>query len=430
MPETRNTKRPNILLIFSDEHEAGVSGFAGDCHVRTQALDGLADNSVRFTSAVCASPLCTPSRMCLLTGKDVHNCAAWNNHWIIFPEHVTWPAHFSNHGYRTCLVGKMHLGGRDQMAGFQVRPYGDLRHGLGHQPEPLEMFPGYGGLDSAGDTEIPESLISDVVATREALAFLREHDDREPDMPWFLCLGYTRPHAPFTAPGRYIRRYRDILPPLDPPSRFRDELEPYARWNYDRYGMENLSAEMSQRTIEAYYAVVDFMDDCIGELLNGLRRDGILENTIVIYSTDHGDMLGAHGLWHKAVYYEQAISVPLLFSGPGIAPGSHIVDHPVSLIDLFPTCCALAGLPVPEGLDGVDMSPVLSDPDHGKPPRSSAASAYYRYGYRVNQPHLQWNIGDPYGAVRIIRERRWKYVDIEGGGAPPLRSRERPGGGN
>ena len=126
---------------------------------------------------------------------------------MIFPEHVTWPGHFARHGYRTCLVGKMHFGGHDQIQGFQVRPYGDLRHGLGHQPEPLELFPGYGTAESAAPTQIPESLLVDVVTTRETLSFVQEHADREPDTPWFVCTGYCRPHPPYTAPGRYLRRY-------------------------------------------------------------------------------------------------------------------------------------------------------------------------------------------------------------------------------
>ncbi|MCB0030437.1 MAG: sulfatase-like hydrolase/transferase, partial [Anaerolineales bacterium] len=137
MPE-----RPNILLIMTDEHHRDVAGFAGDPLVQTPNLDRLAARGVRFDHATCANPVCTPSRMTMLTGLESHRCAAWSNHWIIFPEHLTWPAHFANHGYRTCLVGKMHFGGRDQMQGFQHRPYGDLRHGLGHQPDPLHMYLG------------------------------------------------------------------------------------------------------------------------------------------------------------------------------------------------------------------------------------------------------------------------------------------------
>ena len=171
------SNQPNILLIMTDEHHRDVAGFAGDDIVQTENLDRLAARSVQFNNATCSNPVCTPSRMTMLTGLEAHRCAAWSNHWIIFPERTTWPEHFAAHGYRTALVGKMHFGGRDQMQGFQHRPYGDLRHGLGHQPEPLTMFPGYHQALSAGISEIPESLMQDVVVTRETLAFLLEHQD-------------------------------------------------------------------------------------------------------------------------------------------------------------------------------------------------------------------------------------------------------------
>ncbi len=322
--------KPNILLIMTDEHTPAVAGYAGDPVVRTQHLDELAVGSVQFNTAICASPVCTPSRMCMLTGRDVHRCGAWNNHWITFPEHTTWPGHFANHGYRTCLVGKMHYGGRDQMNGFQLRPYGDLKHGLGHQAEPLDMFPAYANALSAGVTEIPESLLSDVVTAREAGAFLLEHTDREPDVPWFLCASFTRPHCPLTAPGRYIRHYRDRVPVPPLASTFRDGLDRYARDSQDAAGFRDLTEEQVARGVEGYYACVDFVDDCIGELLRDAGRCGALENTIVIYTADHGEMLGQHGMWGKAVYYEEAVRVPLLISGPGVAPGHHDISHPKS----------------------------------------------------------------------------------------------------
>jgi len=404
------TSHPNVLLILTDEHAPDAAGFAGNPHVRTQHLDALAEGAVQFNSASCASPICTPSRMCMLTGKEAHRCAAWNNHWVLFPEHRTWPAHFAEHGYRTCLVGKMHFGGKNQMNGFQLRPYGDLRHGLGHQPEPLDLFPGYHHVESAGVTEIPESLHQDVVVTRETLAFVREQSDREPDVPWFACASYGRPHSPLTAPGRYIRRYRDKVPPAewgDP-----DRLEPYARRLFDRGG-ERFTPEQRLRGREGYYACVDYVDDLIGELLDGLDADGLLENTIVIYTSDHGEMAGLYGLWGKAVYYRPSMGVPLLMRGPGMRAGHHEIAHPISLMDLYPTTCALAGLPVPEGLDGVDFSPVLAHPETAPSPRAYAPSAYYAYGVRINYNRTAEDA--PCAAWRAVRDGRWKYVEVEKG---------------
>ena len=399
---------------MTDQHAPQVAGFAGDTVVRTPHLDRLAEQAIQFDTASCASPVCTPSRMCMLTGREAHRCGAWNNHWVIFPEQPTWPEHFANHGYRTCLVGKMHFGGRDQMQGFQVRPYGDLRHGLGHQPDPIAFFPTYAGPTGAGITEIPESLLQENVVTREALAFLLEHHDREPGIPWLACASYTRPHSPFTAPGRYIRRYRDQVPAIDVPPGHRRQLDPFVQAVSAGETGDALTEEQSLRAREAYYACVDFVDDCIGELLTGLDGAGLLDNTVVIYTSDHGEMAGVHGLWGKVVYYEPSVGVPLLMRGPGIRDGRHRVRHPISLMDLFPTTCGLAGLPVPDGLDGVDFSEVLAAPESAPPPRDYAPSAYYAYGVRV-RGGLHTPEHEPHRAMRLVRDSDWKYVEIEGG---------------
>lgn len=404
------SSRPNILLIQTDQHPACLAGFAGDKIVRTQNLDTLAARSVHCTTTLCSSPVCSPSRMGMLSGKEPHHCAGWNNHWMIFPEHTTWPEQFANHGYSTVLVGKMHFGGRDQHQGFQHRPYGDLRHGLGHQPDPIDLFPGYAHVKSAGISDVPESMMQDVVVTRETLSFLREHEDQNPDQPWFACASYSRPHSPFTAPGRYIRRYQDKvpLPPLaegEP-----GNLEPYAQMAIEG---DNPSLDEERAALEAFYASTDFVDDCIGELLDGLTASGLLDNTIIIYTSDHGDMIGRHGLWGKRVYFEESVAVPLLISGPGIKPGSHRWENPVSLMDLFPTTCALAGIPIPEGLDGVDQSKALASLDPDCVPREFAPSSYYNYGIRIN--HRQNPDQAPMNAMRLVRTRDWKYVQVEKG---------------
>jgi choline-sulfatase len=415
------SRRPNVLFLLTDQHPAFLAGFAGDRVVRTQHLDALATRSVQCTSALCTAPICTPSRMSLLTGKEPHRCAAWSNHWIIFPEHTTWPGHFAAHGYTTVLVGKMHFGGRDQYQGFQHRPYGDLRHGLGHQPEPIDLFPGYAHVRSAGVSQIPESMMQDVVVTRETLAFLLEHQDREPTRPWFACASYGRPHSPFTAPGRYIRRYRDKVPLPATADGEPGNLESFARLAIEP---GNPTEEEQRRAVEAFYACTDFVDDCIGELLDGLERAGLLENTIVIYTSDHGEMAGRHGLWGKKVYYEPSVTVPLLITGPGIRPGHHVWKEPVSLMDLFPTTCALAGLPIPEGLDGVDHSAVLRSPEGATPPRAFAPASYYQYGVRINWKSISDD--EPQRAMRLVRTRDWKFVQVEKGDELLFHLREDP----
>jgi choline-sulfatase len=350
--------------------------------------------------------------MTMLCGKDVHRCSAWNNHWVIFPEHVTWPAHFAQHGYRTCLVGKMHFGGRDQMQGFQYRPYGDLRHGLGHQPDPIDLFPAYHGVDHVGETEIPESLLQENVVTRETLSFLLEHHDKQSDVSWFCCASYSRPHSPYTVPGRYLRRYRDRLPVMERPDDLKARLDPYSRRMFGGETGCDLSPEQSMRAREAYYACVDFVDDCIGELLTGLEQAGALDNTIIIYTSDHGDMAGEHGTWGKCVPYDASVGVPLLITGPGVAPGHHRASQVFSLMDLFATTCRLADLPVPDGLDSFDQTPVLARPAQADGPRDYAPSTYMPYAIRAAGA---WGLpeDEPASAMRALCGRDWKYVDIE-----------------
>lgn len=407
---SRKTRRPNVLIVMSDQHDPSVAGFAGNKVVRTPAIDALAQRSVQFDNAVCPSPLCTPSRMCLLTSKEVHRCSGWNNHWVIFPEHKTWPGHFAEHGYRTCLVGKMHFGGRDQLQGFQDRPYGDLKHGLGHQPDPLSSFPGYGAAKSAGVTEIPESLLQDTVVTRETLAYVLEREEEDSDQPWFVCASYSRPHPPFTAPSRYLKRYRGKVAP--PEAGVEESDEPYARRRATNH--RGLTDEEVQRGREGYYACVEFLDDCIGELLAALEAAGALDNTVVIYTSDHGEMLGNHGIWGKAIYFDRAMRVPLLISGPGVSGTGQQVKHPVSLLDLFPTTCGLTGLPIPQGLDGKDLSKLLASPSSAPAPHEAVFSAFYVYGQTINFP-APVSEKDPNYAWRAARTERWKLVEIERG---------------
>jgi choline-sulfatase len=396
---------PNLLVVMTDEHHARVAGYAGDPIVRTECLDGLANNSLVFEHATCAGPVCTPSRMSMLTGREPHRCAGWSNHWVIFPEHLTWPGHFAEHGYRTCLVGKMHFGGRDQMQGFQHRPYGDLRHGLGHQPDPLSMFPGYAHTASAGVSEVPTSMLQDVVVSREAREFILEHADTAPDQPWFVCASYSRPHAPLTTPGRYQRKYLGKVPPAA--STTADGLIEEFATNR----VHDVSPEQSLRAREAYYACVEFVDDCISELLESLAEAGLLDNTIVMYTSDHGEMLGLHSVWGKQLYHESSVGVPLLISGPGLDRGRRI-DDPISLIDLFPTSCGLAGIPVPDRLDGVDLSARLRG-EPNAPVREFTASAAYRYGIRIS--HNATSESAPHEAWRCVQDAEWKYVEVEHG---------------
>ena len=398
--------RPNILLLVSDEHNASVAGYAGDGLVRTPALDSIAERGVVFEDAYCQSPVCTPSRMSFLTGKYVSSISCWNNHWVLFPEHQTVAQRFTEAGYETCLVGKMHYGGRDQFHGFAHRPYGDFRHGLGHQPDPIDMFPNSGGVVHACASQIPESLQQETVVTVESAAFVSEHLAHNPDKPWFLCASYCKPHAPLAVPSRYMNRYLGEVPPV----RLEDDDEagrhPYVRRQRENYGLLDLTEEQIDKARAAYWGAVEFLDDCIGSLLWRLESAGALENTIIVYISDHGDLIGNHGLWWKANYYEQANRVPFLLAGPGVTGGLRR-QALVALVDLYPTLCGLCGLDPPRGIDGVDLAPLLSEGPVSDAPRDHIISEYYGMGM-LTQPYHTGSRGD---SMRMIRTKRYKYVN-------------------
>ena len=388
-------QKPNILFLMSDEHSPHAIGCEGNDIVQTPNLDRLAESGNYFDAAYCQFPLCTPSRMCMLTGKHADLCSAWNNGSILFPEHLTMPAHFAEHGYSTALVGKMHFGGKEQNNGFQYRPYGDLRGRAGHQRDPLRK--GADGNRSrthdSGITEIPSSLLQERVINQETIEYIRSHPD---DQPWFLLASYSRPHFPLTAPKRLFDKYYpdNVDMPNIPPGHL-GQTHRYAKSLREHFKTNDMPEEEIRKGRAAYYACCEFLDECIGDLLTILERDGLLENTIIVYTTDHGEMAGEHGQWWKSSYYEAAARVPLIVYDPR-SEGTHgrRVNSPVELNDLYPTLCAKADIPIPDGLDGSDMSNLMSGNTDGW--RNTAICQYW--SYQTSSP------------MRMLRTPRYKYV--------------------
>ncbi len=401
-----NRPRPNVLILISDQHNPHIAGFEGDKRARTQHLDRLAAESVRFTSAYCQCPLCTPSRISLWTGMLPWRCAAWGNNMPIFPEFCTLPEHFGRHGYATCGIGKMHVGGERPMNGFHERPYGDLIPNCfcGHQPDPIHSAKDQnwtnhqvGRFTYAGATEVPESLIQDHVVSCQAAAWIRDHAATSKDKPWFVCASYQRPHHPLTAPSRYFKRYwPQGSPPLGKlPDGYPDNIHPHDRFIVEDFNLAKLPREEIQRGLAAYYASVDYLDDCIGDLLNSLESEGLLKNTVVVYLSDHGDLASEYGLWWKRSPREGSARVPLLIRVPD-NPTIGQVDTPVELVDIFPTLCDVCQIPKPRDLDGETLLPFL----HGSGERRRKDFARSEYLLRSES------------CFRMIRTPRWKYVEF------------------
>jgi choline-sulfatase len=407
-------QRPNILLLLSDEHGFRYMGHRDEADggepVRTPAFDRLAAGGTVFTDAYCQMPLCTPSRMCLLTGTEVRRCGAWFNESVLRPELPTVAKSLAATGYETALVGKMHLGGNQQFVGFRHRPYGDLTGKTGHQwePIPVPIRNMRARTEHVGVTGIPESLIQDEVVAHETVAFLREQRHREADRPWFLCASFSRPHFPLTSPRRHFERYwpDGVTEPKVPASG--------DAWDHPmsvgmRRGFEAdaIGCDEMMRARGAYFGCVSYLDEVVGDLLLRLETAGLLDNAIVVYTSDHGELAGEHGVWWKHGWQEGATHVPLIVSMPAQRSGeqpAQRVQVPVGLTDLYPTLCALGGADAPDDLDGVDISAGCRG--EGDPPDRPIVS---------DNLVPRWGEGTEF---RMVRQGSYKYVRFRN--APPL----------
>ncbi len=403
--------RPNVLFLFSDEHSYRCLSLLDETTgepVKTPALDSLAENGTYFSSAYCQSPLCTPSRICLLTGRSPMTSGGWANGSYLRPEIPTIPSVFGDAGYSTCLVGKMHLGGTNQLAGFAHRPYGDLTGGAGHQRDPLSEREGGFEMRSrtadAGITEIPESALQEQVIVRESVSYLREHAASRPDTPWFLCASFSRPHFPLTAPGRFFNSYWPDR--INPPKVGRTgdtAFHPMTNGMAKGFRTEEVSEQEMMKARAAYFACVDYLDEILGDFLLLMERSGLLENTVIVYTSDHGEMAGEHGMWWKNSWHEAAARVPLIIQTPaqrrGDSPASR-PDTPVSLADVFPTLCGLADIGAPEGLEGRDLSAAVT-----------TGTDLQTEPVFVDNPLPRWGEGSEH---RIVRLGRFKFVRFRG----------------
>ncbi len=410
------TDRPNILFICDDQHRHDFLGCAGADFVNTPNLDRLARRGVRFSHCVTNSPLCAPARIGLATGLQPCHLGGLDNHAYLPGSATTYYQRLRDHGYRVGCVGKIDLAKPDRYNGR----YGDrpctFGYGFTHpeecegkmhassSPTPLgpygywlqeqglfETFRrDYQDRRSAGwvkgashDSALPTEAFEDCYVGRRAVEWLQYVPA---DFPWHYFVSFVGPHDPFDPPTEYAERYRTA----DMPPAIRDSLEDKPRWVRDR--RREMSDEEIAATRRQYCALIEIIDDYTGRMLNALESRGLLDNTVVVFASDHGEMLGDHGLYTKHVPYEPSVRVPLIVAGPGIEAGT-TADTLVELNDVNPTICELAGLPRQEGIDARSFAPVLrgESTEH----RSDAVSALREF--------------------RLIRTRTHKLVEHSSG---------------
>lgn len=400
-------KKPNILFIMADQMAGPALPCYGHPLVKAPHLTRLANEGVVFESAYCNSPLCAPSRFSLLSGQLPSRIGAYDNAAEFAADIPTFAHYLRNRGYQTVLSGKMHFVGPDQLHGFEERLTTDIYPAdFGWTPDwerPDERLSWYHNMLSvvqAGVCETTNQLDFD-----EEVAFhsIRKIYDIARDgnpQPFFLLVSFTHPHDPYAIPREYWDRYNHtkIALPTVPPIPY-EQLDPHSRRIWRMCAMDEyaLTEERVRNARHAYYGAISYVDDKVGQLLGALDSTGLADDTIVLFVSDHGDMLGERGLWYKMTFFEGSARVPLIFHAPKRFPPRR-VSQQVSLVDLLPTLVALAGddksPTFADHVDGHSLVPFLNADESNWP--DTAFSEYLGEG--------------AIAPLLMIRRGRYKYI--------------------
>jgi iduronate 2-sulfatase len=420
--------RPNVLLVCVDDLKP-MLGCYGDASVKSPHIDQLARRGIVFEAAYCNQAVCAPSRNTLMTGKRPTSIGVYDlgTHFrLAVPDAVTLSQHFIRHGYRAEAMGKiLHVGHGNHEdaaswsvphwrpnpgpAGGYARPENRATRGAAPPARQGAKPPNGAAAESA---DVPDSTYGDGKIADEAIRRLQAAKER-PAQPFFLAVGFLKPHLPFIAPQKYWDLYErssfDPNPLQTPPAGAPDfapttwgELRNYS----DIPQTGPLTAAQQVRLIHGYHAAVSYMDAQLGRLLDELDRLGLTRNTIIVLWGDHGWHLGDHGMWCKHTNYEQATRIPVIVSTPGTTKAGGRCRALIETADIYPTLCELAGLPVPAGLDGSSFAASLTDPASAK----TKDAVFHVY------PRTPKGMGELLG--RAVRTDRYRMVEWKKAGAP------------
>ena len=398
-------KRNNILFIMADQMAAPMLPIHGPSPIKMPHLSRLAEQAVVFDAAYCNSPLCAPSRFTLVSGQLPSRIGAYDNA-ADFPGDVPTYAHYLRRlGYRTALSGKMHFCGPDQLHGFEERLTSDIYpadYGWAvNWDAPDERPSWYHNMSSvlqAGPCVRTNQLDFDEEVVFKARQYLYDHVREADTRPFCLTVSMTHPHDPYTIPRRWWDLYQDVEIPMPAYPLAQHEQDPHAQRLLKVYDLwdKPLPAEKIHDARRAYFGACSYIDDNIGKLLETLEETGLADDTLIVFSGDHGDMLGERGLWYKMHWFEMSARVPLLVHAPGrFEPGR--VSAAVSTCDLLPTLVELAGGSVEAGLplDGRSLLGHL----HGQGGHDEVIGEYMAEG--------------TVGPLMMIRRGAYKFVYSE-----------------
>lgn len=396
----------NLLVLMADEHNPKVLGSAGHCTVMTPHLDHLAMHGIRFTSAYTASPICVPARAAFATGRHVWQMGYWDNADPYDGRIPSWHHYLRSLGHEVVSIGKLHFRGH---AGDD--------HGFSEEILPMHVAGGTGNLKTsirdmatrrdgaklarlAGPGESAYTHYDRDVASR-AQIWLHEAARRPSAKPWVLFVSFVAPHFPLTAPPEHYYEYASRA--LPQPKLYAHAERPghpaisyFSEYmDYDTHFKNRADVK---RALAGYFGLTSMMDRHVGNILQALDDAGLAAETRVVYTSDHGDNLGARGLWGKSTMYEESAGVPLIVSGPELPAGA-VCEAPVSHLDLFPFFLECVGAPRPDfsaALAGVSLCETLRAPDHDR----IVMSEYHAVGSTA--------------AVFMLRQGKYKHVHYVG----------------
>ena len=366
-------KRPNVLFLISDDLN-NFLGCYGDKTAKTPNIDRLAARGVRFERAYCQFPLCGPSRNSFLTGLYPNSTGIHANGQIFrqtIPSQHSLPQHFRRAGYFAARIGKLYhynvpnsigTNGHDDPGSWEmeINPAGVDR--LEEHPKIFSLTPGqFGGTVSWYASPKGDAHHTDAMQAAEA-EWVLERCGRQKDRPFFLGVGFFRPHTPYVAPKKYFDMYPEKeMRVVQGVKEDQADLPQGALGSYKRE-QDQFTDDLRRQALQAYYASISFMDAQVGRILDALDRRGLADNTIVVFTSDHGYHTGEHGLWQKMSLFEESARVPLIIAAPGAGGKGTASKAPVGLVDVFPTLAELCDVKPPSNLQGQSLVPMMKDP--------------------------------------------------------------------
>jgi arylsulfatase len=400
--------RPNVVMIMCDQLQLEALHCYGNRHIATPNIDRLAREGIRAEHFFVQSPVCQPSRASYATGRYPHAHQVKYNWYDLPDREVTLQGHLSRAGYRTAAVGKMHFEPTEQLHGFDERVFvegkmftGDDEYRLfldrlGKRQLHADHIARWGNDENFGTDPSPvplEEYIDYFIANKACDLLKRLSDDPQ---PYFAWVSFVNPHLPFDPPPPYDTMYDPLAIPLPEDWEFRqDRRIPEHRLASAGKDFSHLTESALRRVRAAYYGQVTLIDDCVGRILTTLEASGDLDNTVVLFTTDHGEMLGHRGLLWKGgrMMYDALLRVPFIVRYPQAFASGRVVSDLCESIDVLPTILDLLDVPVPDGVQGVSLRPVL---------RQEKVPSWRREVFSESME------------VKMIRDHTWKLIFYPG----------------